>query len=63
MKHLNYLFVLLVLGFIISSGIHIFSKGFLLTRETQKEFSKCDKFYIRNECLSENKVMNMLIAF
>lgn len=59
MAYLNYLFVLISLAFIISSGIHIFSRGFLLTRSASTEKRSCDKFIISldgNQCLSNDKV-------
>lgn len=59
MAYLNYLFVLISFAFIISSGIHIFSRGFLLTRSAQIEKRSCDKFLISIngiQCVSDNKV-------
>lgn len=61
MAYFNYLFVLITFAFIISTGIHIFSRGFLLTRSAQVEKRNCDKFLISldgNQCLSEDKVNN-----
>lgn len=61
MAYFNYLFVLITFVFIISSGIHIFSRGFLLTRSSQVEKRSCDKFFISldgNQCLSDDKVNN-----
>lgn len=60
MAYFNYLYVLVAFSFIISSGIHIFSRGFLLTRSAQTEKRFCDKFYITvdgSQCLSDDKVI------
>ena len=59
MSNLNYLVVLASFAFIISSGIFIFSRGFLLTRVARTEKSSCDKFYINFDdktCLRDDKV-------
>lgn len=61
MAYFNFIYVLFMLAFIISSGIHIFSRGFLLTRTERTEKRDCNKFFITlngNQCLSENKVNN-----
>jgi GPI ethanolamine phosphate transferase 3 subunit O len=63
MAYFNYLFVLISLAFIISSGIHIFSRGFLLTRTASVEKRTCEKFVISvdgNQCLSNDKVIKDL---
>lgn len=61
MGYFNYLFVLISLAFIISSGIHIFSRGFLLTRSARTEKRICEKFLIKDEsgrlCMSDDKVI------
>lgn len=59
MANLNYLFVLVSFAFIISSGVFIFSRGFLLTRVARTEKKNCDKFYLNldgKQCLSDDKV-------
>lgn len=61
MAHLNYLFVLITFAFVVSTGIHLFSRGFLLTRSTRVEKRGCDKYLISidgNQCLSDDKVKN-----
>lgn len=57
MSNFKYLYVLIIFAFVISSGIHIFSRGFLLTRDSRTEKRHCDKFYINlngTYCISEN---------
>ena len=64
MAYFNYLFVLITFAFIVSTGIHIFSRGFLLTRSAQTEKRNCDKFFITldgNQCLSNDKVNSDVI--
>lgn len=39
----NYLFVLLWMTYMLSTGIHLFSRGFLLSRETLPERSRCER--------------------
>lgn len=60
MAHFNYLIVLVSFAFIVSSGIFIFSRGFLLTRVARTEKRNCDKFYVNHldekSCLSDDKV-------
>lgn len=59
MAYYNYVYVLLAFAFIISTGIHIFSRGFLLTREARTERRNCDQFFITvngKQCLSDDKV-------
>jgi GPI ethanolamine phosphate transferase 3 subunit O len=59
MGYFNYLFVLVTFAFIVSTGIHIFSRGFLLTRSAQTDKRVCDKFLITfdgKQCLSNDKV-------
>lgn len=59
MAYFNYLFVLISFAGIISTGIHIFSRGFLLTRSAQTDKRVCQKFLINfegNQCLSDDKV-------
>lgn len=61
MAYFNYLFVLITLAFIISSGIHIFSRGFLLTRTERAERRVCDEFFVTvdgRQCLSSDKVIS-----
>lgn len=58
-SNIKYLVVLILFAFVISSGIHIFSRGFLLTRDSRTEKRNCDKFYINlngSYCLSDDKV-------
>ncbi|XP_058120307.1 GPI ethanolamine phosphate transferase 3 [Anopheles ziemanni] len=43
-KSRNFLFVLVWLSLLVSAGIHLFSKGFLLTRVAQTESSSCVKY-------------------
>uniref|UniRef100_A0AAG5DED7 GPI ethanolamine phosphate transferase 3, catalytic subunit n=1 Tax=Anopheles atroparvus TaxID=41427 RepID=A0AAG5DED7_ANOAO len=43
-KGRNFMFVLMWLALLISAGIHLFSKGFLLTRVAQTETSSCVKY-------------------
>lgn len=65
MAYLNYLFVLCSIAFIISSGIHIFSRGFLLTRTSFTDKRVCSKFLITldgNQCLSDDKVNSDIIS-
>lgn len=65
-SYFNYLYVLITLAFIISSGIHIFSRGFLLSRDATTEKRHCDKFFINlegNHCLSDDKVMQSYNKF
>lgn len=65
MAYFNYLFVLITFAFIISTGIHIFSRGFLLTRSTRVEKRTCDKYLISldgNQCLSNDKVNSDVIV-
>lgn len=59
MAHFNYLIVLVSFAFIVSSGIFIFSRGFLLTRVAKTEKRTCDKFYVNfngKPCLTDDKV-------
>jgi GPI ethanolamine phosphate transferase 3 subunit O len=59
MAHLKYLVVLTSFAFIISSGIYIFSRGFLLTRVARIEKKNCDNFYVNlngKYCLTTDKV-------
>lgn len=44
MAHLNYLLVLTIIVIVMSAGIHIFSKGFLLTRVANESKSNCQYF-------------------
>ena len=63
MAYLNYLFALISFSFIISSGIHIFSRGFLLTRSAITEKRICSKFVITldgSQCLSDDKVNKLV---
>lgn len=65
MAYFNYLFVLISFAFIISTGIHIFSRGFLLTRSAQTDKRVCEKFLITlngNQCLSDDKVSSDVIS-
>ncbi|KAG5678197.1 hypothetical protein PVAND_007890 [Polypedilum vanderplanki] len=58
MANLNYIFVLIIFVSIISSGIHIFSRGFLLTRSSRTEKRNCDKININltgERCLNDDK--------
>lgn len=43
-KYIYYLFVLVWLSYLLSSGIYLFSKGFLLSRVAQNNISKCHKY-------------------
>lgn len=52
----NYFFVLIWMGYIIATGVHLFSKGFLLTRISQTNFTECQIFetnaeVVRGNCL------------
>lgn len=65
MAYFNYLLVLITLAFIISSGIHIFSRGFLLSRTERTEKRVCDKFFVSldgRQCLSADKVNSDVIV-
>lgn len=52
LKTWNYFFVLLWISLLISGGIHLFSKGFLLTRVSQTEFST-GRFFHNLTCLDQ----------
>lgn len=57
MVQLNYLLVLIVVSLVLSVGIHIFSKGFLLTRIANENKSSCRYFFHSdNGCYENNKV-------
>jgi hypothetical protein len=43
-KFINFLFALVWFVYLLCSGIHLFSKGFLLSRVAQTEFTTCNKF-------------------
>lgn len=63
MGHFNFLYVLVAFGFITSSGIYIFSRGFLLTRSARTEKRNCDKFYLNIDgkyCVSDDKVGSLI---
>lgn len=59
MGHFNYFLVLLVITLVMSAGIHIFSKGFLLTRVANDTKSNCQYFFNSlGECFDiNNKVI------
>lgn len=43
-KSWNFVFVLVWLSAILGAGIHLFSKGFLLTRIAQTDYSSCVRY-------------------
>lgn len=43
-RAINYFFVLLWMGYIIGTGVHLFSKGFLLTRVSQTDYLECTPY-------------------
>ncbi|XP_053676806.1 GPI ethanolamine phosphate transferase 3 [Anopheles nili] len=53
-KSRNFVFVLVWLSLLISAGIHLFSKGFLLTRVAQTNVSSCIS-YDQYRCESDGK--------
>uniref|UniRef100_A0A182K121 Uncharacterized protein n=1 Tax=Anopheles christyi TaxID=43041 RepID=A0A182K121_9DIPT len=53
-KSRNFVFVLMWLSLLISAGIHLFSKGFLLTRVAQTNVSSCIN-YEQYRCESDGK--------
>ncbi|XP_050073586.1 GPI ethanolamine phosphate transferase 3 [Anopheles maculipalpis] len=53
-KSRNFVFVLVWLSLLISAGIHLFSKGFLLTRVAQTNVSSCIN-YDQYRCESDGK--------
>uniref|UniRef100_A0A182WCG9 Uncharacterized protein n=1 Tax=Anopheles minimus TaxID=112268 RepID=A0A182WCG9_9DIPT len=75
-KSRNFVFVLVWLSLLISAGIHLFSKGFLLTRVAQTNVSSCinyDQYRCesdgkngstqKNECNGAEKVSSILRDF
>lgn len=48
----NYFFVMLWIFYLIASGIHLFSKGFLLSRRVQTERNECIRLKL---CADENE--------
>ena len=53
-KSRNFVFVLVWFALLISAGIHLFSKGFLLTRVAQTNVSSCIN-YDQYRCESDGK--------
>lgn len=43
-RAINYFFVLMWMGYIIATGVHLFSKGFLLTRVSHTDFLECTRY-------------------
>lgn len=66
MAQFNYLTVLILFAFIISSGVYIFSRGFLLTRVARTEKRFCEKSYINlngKYCLKDDKASVMWFIY
>lgn len=60
MVHFNYLLVLIVISLVLSVGIHIFSRGFLLTRIANENKSSCRYFFNSDgKCYENNKVRSI----
>lgn len=49
----TYFFVMLWIFYLIASGIHLFSKGFLLSRRVQTEQNECIRLKICNQMENE----------
>lgn len=62
LKTWNYFFVLIWISLLISGGIHLFSKGFLLTRVSQREFST-GRFFHNLTCLDQEVSLLFNIFF
>lgn len=59
----NYFFVMLWIFYLIASGIHLFSSGFLLSRRVQTEQNECIRLKLCTDDENEVSFIHLLSEF